>query len=204
MSASNRSNNGAGMDRRNFLGKVAATSAITVGASKLGAGSDVISHSESAIAKEIEQMGDVVKIGIIICDRYRTCGGGKCYRSLNNREGAFSLYKDKKIEVVGHTTCDGCPGGNIEYVPAEMKRNGVEVIHLTTGVLVGYPPCPYIDHFVDFIEKKYGIKVVVGTHPIPQSYVETHKQLGTFDSPEWSKMVELVMADEQTRIAYNS
>ncbi|MEJ2536467.1 MAG: CGGC domain-containing protein, partial [Calditrichia bacterium] len=28
-----------------------------------------------------------VKIGIIICDRYRDCAGGKCFRSLKNREG---------------------------------------------------------------------------------------------------------------------
>ena len=64
------------------------------------------------------------KIGIIICDRYRRCAGGKCFRSLRNREGAFSRYKNGQVEVVGYTTCDGCPGGNVEYAPAEMKKNG--------------------------------------------------------------------------------
>jgi len=56
-----------------------------------------------------------VKIGIIICDRYRRCAGGKCFRSLKNKEGAFSIYTDQDLELVGYTTCDGCPGGNIEY-----------------------------------------------------------------------------------------
>ena len=67
---------------------------------------------------------DIVRIGIFICNRYHTCAGGKCLRSIRNREGAFSIYKDREVELVGYTTCDGCPGGNIEYAPAEMKKNG--------------------------------------------------------------------------------
>ena len=70
-------------------------------------------------------MTEKTKIGIIICDRYRSCGGGKCFRALHNREGAFDIYKKNEIvDVVGYSTCGGCPGGNIEYVPEEMKKNG--------------------------------------------------------------------------------
>ena len=92
-------------------------------------------------------MDNSIKIGIIICDRYRTCAGGKCFRSLRNREGAFSIYKDVPVELVGYTTCNGCPGGNIEYTGKDMVKNGVQVINLATGFLVGYPTCPYIDTF---------------------------------------------------------
>ena len=88
-------------------------------------------------------MSNPVKIGIIICDRYHTCAGGKCLRSLRAREGAFAAYKDRDVELVGYTTCGGCPGGNIEYAPEEMKKNGAEVVHLATGLVVGYPPCPH-------------------------------------------------------------
>ena len=84
-------------------------------------------------------MDEKVKVGIIICDRYRTCAGGKCLRSLRNREGAFSIYKDREVELVGYTTCGGCPGGNIEYAPEEMIKNGANVIHFATGMVVGYP-----------------------------------------------------------------
>ena len=63
-------------------------------------------------------------------------------------------------------------GGNVEYAPDEMKRKGAEVIHLATGFVVEYPPCPYLDHFVRMIPEKFGLKVVVGTHPIPQEYGE--------------------------------
>lgn len=143
------------------------------------------------------------KIGIIICDRYRTCAGGKCLRSLRQREGAFSRYRDEEVELVGYTTCDGCPGGNIEYAPAEMKKNGADVVHLATGLLVGYPPCPYIDDFCKFIETKYGMEVVLGTHPIPQNYYETHQALGTWDGPEWQSRLQHALTDEKIRESYD-
>lgn len=148
-------------------------------------------------------MAEKLRIGIIICDRYRSCAGGKCFRALRNREGAFSIYKDKEVEVAGFTSCGGCPGGNIEYAPEEMKKNGVQVIHLATGFVVGYPPCPYIRYFKDYIEKRFGLKVVVGTHPIPQKYYDMHKKLGTWDGPEWEKLLRPTLCDEGMRKTYD-
>ena len=143
------------------------------------------------------------KIGIIICDRWRRCAGGKCLRALEERQGAFSRYQGEEVELASYTTCDGCPGGNVEYAPAEMKKNGVEVIHLATGFLVGYPPCPYIDDFQRFIEEKYGMEVVLGTHPIPQNYYETHQSLGTWESPVWREKIRWTLADESVRRSYD-
>lgn len=148
-------------------------------------------------------MSDKVKIGIIICDRYKSCAGGKCFRAIKERAGAFDIYKDKDIEVVGYTNCGGCPGGNIEYAPEEMKKNGVEVIHFATGMVVGYPPCPNISYFKKFIESKFDLKVVVGTHPIPEKYLRTHKLLNTWNTAEWQKLIKPTMSDEKTRLAYN-
>jgi predicted metal-binding protein len=149
-------------------------------------------------------MKNKIKIGIIICDRYRSCAGGKCFRAMRNKEGAFSIYKDKEeLELVGYTTCGGCPGGNIEHSPEEMIKNGAEVIHFATGFVVGYPPCPYLNHFKKFIEEKYGVKVVIGTHPIPQKYYITHSALGTWDSEEWKEFIQPTLVDEQTRLAYD-
>jgi len=149
-------------------------------------------------------MKDKTKIGIIICDRYHTCAGGKCLRSLKGREGAFSIYdNDEEVELVGYTTCGGCPGGNIEYAPEEMIKNSVQVIHLATGLVVGYPPCPHISDFKNFIEGKYGLKVIIGTHPIPQRYYIMHTKLGTWNSPEWNEFIQPTLADEKTRLAYD-
>ena len=143
------------------------------------------------------------KVGIIICDRYRRCAGGKCFRSLREREGAFARYRDMDVEIVGYTTCDGCPGGNIEYAVDEMTENGATVIHLATGLIVGYTPCPYIKDFTNFIETKYGLEVVYGTHPIPQKYFLMHEKLGTWQSPEWQKIIQPTLVDKELRLEYD-
>ncbi len=143
------------------------------------------------------------KLGIIICNRYRRCAGGKCFRALKEREGAFSIYEGEDVELVGYTTCDGCPGGNVEYAGDEMVRNGAEVVHLATGLVVGYPPCPNIDTFRRFLEEQHGIRVVVGTHPIPEKYLTMHTKLGTWKADFWKPVLEPTMSDEKTRRSYD-
>ena len=148
-------------------------------------------------------MNDKIKIGIIICDRYKSCAGGKCFRSVKERAGAFDIYKDRDVELVGYTTCGGCPGGNIEYAPEELKKNGAEVIHFATGMVVGYPPCPYIDHFKKFIETKYDMRVVVGTHPIPEKYYLTHSKLNTWNTKEWKELTKPTLKEKEIRLNYD-
>jgi len=128
------------------------------------------------------------KVSIIICNRYHTCAGGKCLRALRNREGAFAMYEGEEVELVGYTTCGGCPGGNVEYA---------------TGLVVGYPPCPRLQAFCEFIPAKYGLDVVIGTHPIPQNYYLTHQELGTWQSARWQERIQHVLTDEETRLAYD-
>ncbi|MFW6140121.1 MAG: CGGC domain-containing protein [Acidobacteriota bacterium] len=138
------------------------------------------------------------KIGIIICGRYQSCGGGKCFRALRERVGAFSIYpKDEPVEVVGYSYCGGCPGGNVEYVPEEMIKNGAEAIHLATGLVVGYPPCPRIHHFKEFIEKYYNVPVVIGTHPIPLKYMEAHEKLTFWEKTNMEKIASHLMKEDR-------
>ena len=144
-----------------------------------------------------------IKIGIIICDRYKTCAGGKCFRAATSREGAFSIYKEMDVEIAGFTTCGGCPGGNIEYAPEEMKKNGVTHIHFATGLLVGYPPCPFMEHFQKFITEKYGMKVIFGTHPIPQKYYTTHTNLKTWNNKFLQESIKPTLSNEPTRLNYD-
>ncbi|HPA63845.1 MAG TPA: CGGC domain-containing protein [Spirochaetota bacterium] len=145
-----------------------------------------------------------MKIGIIICERYKSCSGGKCFRAMSCREGAFDIYdKNESLEITGYIGCGGCPGGNIEYAPAEMIQNGAEVIHLATGFVVGYPPCPYTAYFKKFIEDKFKIKVVVGTHPIPQKYNITHHNLSTWETNDWKELISPTLNDEWLRKKYD-
>ena len=147
----------------------------------------------------------MTKIGIIICSRYANCGGGKCLRALKERAGGFARYpKEETVELVGYSSCGGCPGGNIEYVPEEMKKNDAEVIHLATGLVVGYPPCPHIAAFKELIEKKHGLKVVVGTHPIPLKYFTVHERLPFWKDGNMEALAgQLLHEDRETMAAYD-
>ena len=148
-------------------------------------------------------MATSVKVGIIICDRYKGCAGGKCFRALREREGAFSAYAGQDAELVGFTSCGGCPGGNIESAPEEMKKNGAQVVHLATGFVVGYPPCPHIDHFRKMIPERFGLEVVIGTHPVPRKYFQPHRAMGTWDGSPWEGLLGPCLADEETRARYD-
>jgi predicted metal-binding protein len=148
-------------------------------------------------------MKEKVKIGIIICDRYKSCAGGKCFRAIKERAGAFDIYKDKDVELVGYTSCGGCPGGNIEYAPEELKKNGAEVVHFATGMVVGYPPCPYIEQFKNYIETKFDLKVVVGTHPIPEKYYRVHTKLNTWNTKEREELLKPTLKDKKIRLTYD-
>jgi predicted metal-binding protein len=140
----------------------------------------------------------MTKIGIIICGRYQTCGGGKCLRSLRERVGGFARYsKDEAVELVGYSYCGGCPGGNIEYVPEEMIKNGAQVIHLATGFVVGYPPCPWLRQFKDFIETRYNVPVVVGTHPIPLKYLDVHGRLPFWEETKMEELAGDLLAEDR-------
>ena len=135
------------------------------------------------------------RIGIIICDRYKSCDGGKCFRAVREKEGAFRRYNDQELIIVGYSSCGGCPGGNIEYVATNMKKYGADFIHFATGFLAGYPPCPYITQFKDFIEKVIDVKVVIGTHSMPDNYIKAHNKIK--DIPKkyqswWEKLVDKV------------
>ena len=145
----------------------------------------------------------MTRVGVIICDRYRACAGGKCLRSLRERVGGFARYAGEEVELVGFTSCGGCPGGNIEHAPEEMQKNGATVIHLATGLVVGYPPCPWLDYFREFIPRKFGLEVVVGTHPVPEKYHLIHEDLGTWAAMSAQDDLEQLLVDQKLRLAYD-
>jgi predicted metal-binding protein len=145
------------------------------------------------------------RIGIIICGRYSDCGGGKCFRAMRERRGGFARYgADEQLEIVGYSSCGGCPGGNVEYVPAEFIKNGCDVVHLATGLVVGYPPCPNIRRFQEFIEKQYGVPVVIGTHPIPLKYLQAHDKLSFWEATSMRELAPYLFEESREVMeAYN-
>lgn len=84
-------------------------------------------------------------------------------------------------------TCGGCPGERLEHAPADMKKYGADVIYLVSCYLAGYPACPYIEDHKDYIENVVGLPVIIGTHPMPQNYVDTHTRLVAVPGERLSK-----------------
>jgi len=62
-----------------------------------------------------------------------------------------------------------------------MIKNGAQVIHLATGLVVGYPPCPRIKEFKEFFEMHYEIPVIIGTHPIPMKCFTEHEKMSFWE-----------------------
>lgn len=147
----------------------------------------------------------MVKVGVIICDRNRTCTGNKCFMAIDERDGAFAGYpKDQPIEVVGWITCGGCPGERLESAPADMKKFGAEAIHLASCYLAGYPVCPYLEDHRDYIEKVVGLQVRVGTHPMPANYVRSHSELGDWKRVGADRWLKDIVGDEGDADKYDS
>jgi hypothetical protein len=86
-----------------------------------------------------------------------------------------------------------------------QRKEGAFSVYLKDEVLeiAGYPPCPYIADFKKVIETKYQIPVVIGTHPIPQKYYLTHKELKTWDSDKWQELIKPTLATEPIRLSYD-
>jgi len=145
----------------------------------------------------------MAKVGIIICDRYRLCSGAKCFRSARERVGGFSRYEGEELEIVAFGTCGGCPGANIEDLPEAMKKAGAEAIHLATGFVVGYPPCPYLEDFIKLIEEKSGLPVVVGTHPVPEKYYRIHQKFNYWEKFGWEEMMKPLLPEKEIRESYD-
>ena len=47
------------------------------------------------------------------------------------------------------------------------------------------------------------VRVVIGTHPIPEKYRLIHEKLGTWKAAEWVPRLKARISDEETRVAYD-
>ncbi len=141
----------------------------------------------------------------MICNRNRKCIGNKCFKAITEREGMFSNYpENEKIEVVGWMACGGCPGERLEFAPADMKKYGADVIYLASCYLAGYPICPYIEDHKNYIENVVGLPVVIGTHPMPQNYIDAHRAIGDWKRDKAEEYVTPIASDQVESRKYDS
>ena len=86
----------------------------------------------------------------------------------------------------------------------DLLQANPEALHpVTREIIAGGLRPTAIDAFKAFLEKRYHVKVIVGTHPIPKKYLDMHTHLGTWENSAWKPLIAATMSDEATRASYD-
>jgi len=115
----------------------------------------------------------MAKIAVLYCKKVKdhSCiACAKCYKGIAEKNGEYARHDD--IELVAMTDCGDCPGLLVPRVKLlkEMTtglERPLEVLHLGTCVKLAMETagCPIdYDELKLTLEKKFGVKVVLGTH----------------------------------------
>ena len=115
----------------------------------------------------------MARIAVIYCKRIKdhSCiACAKCYKGMAEKNGEYARHDT--IELVAMTDCGDCPGLTVPRVKllSEVTNNlrrPIDVIHLGTCVKLAMETaqCPIDwDDLKITLEKKFGVRVVLGTH----------------------------------------
>jgi predicted metal-binding protein len=115
----------------------------------------------------------MARIAVLYCKRIKdhSCiACAKCYKGMKEKNGEFAQHDE--IDLVAMTDCGDCPGLAVPRVKllSEVSKSlgrEIEVLHLGTCVKMAMETaqCPIdFDALKPTIEKKFGCKVVLGTH----------------------------------------
>jgi predicted metal-binding protein len=103
------------------------------------------------------------KVGIIRCQQTEDlCPGTTCFKVAKDGKAAFSDMGE--VEVVGFTSCGGCPGKRAVNRAKLMVDRGAEVIVLASCIVKGTPigfPCPHAEKMKEAITRKIGPEPIV-------------------------------------------
>ncbi len=106
------------------------------------------------------------KIAIVRCDIVsEVCPGVGCLQAYENKKELFKRYEGEETSLVGFFTCGGCSGRRTFRLANNLKRYGVDVIHMSSCMLMEEPfnRCIFKEDIKKSIES-LGIEVVEGTH----------------------------------------
>ena len=110
-----------------------------------------------------------MKVGIIRCMQTEDyCPGTADFRALREKTGAFAGL-DGDLELVGFTSCGGCPGKKAALRARELAKRGAQVIALASCIQKGTPigyPCPFAKKMKELIAADLGegIRLLDYTH----------------------------------------
>ncbi|WP_165171714.1 CGGC domain-containing protein [Adlercreutzia sp. ZJ242] len=110
-----------------------------------------------------------MKVGIIRCRQTEdACPGTKCFEAIRLRTGAFSGVEED-VEIVGFTTCGGCPGKKAVFRARDLVARGADTIVfascITKGTPIGYP-CPFAKRMISFTDGNLdeGVRILEHSH----------------------------------------
>ncbi len=115
----------------------------------------------------------MARIAVLYCKRIKdhSCiGCAKCYKGMKEKNGEYAQHDE--IDLVAMTDCGDCPGLVVPRVKllSEVAKNlgrEIDVLHLGTCMkgAMQNAQCPIdFDALKPTLEKKFGCKVVLGTH----------------------------------------
>lgn len=110
-----------------------------------------------------------MKVGIIRCMQTEDlCPGTTDFKVMKEKKGAFAGIEEE-IELIGFTSCGGCPGKKAVARAAEMVKRGADTIVLASCITKGSPigfVCPHAEMMKKAISTKLGadIKILEYTH----------------------------------------
>lgn len=106
-----------------------------------------------------------MKIAIGVCEKINgICTTMGCFKALNNREKAFSVYKNQALELISFFTCEACSNNsdeNLMNIAERLEEAGVEKLHF--GVCIVKCEKQRMKEIKAIFEKHH-IEVIEGTH----------------------------------------
>ena len=108
-----------------------------------------------------------MKVGLIRCMQTEDmCPGTTDFKVMREKKCAFKDVEGE-IEVIGVTTCGGCPGKKAVTRAAMMVERGADTIVLASCITRGNPigfVCPHAQAIKDAITKRLGEDVSIIDH----------------------------------------
>ena len=105
-----------------------------------------------------------MKAAIIRCMQTEDmCPGATDFKVIREKKCAFENVTGE-IEIIGFSTCGGCPGKKAVTRAMEMVKRGADTIVLASCMTKGNPigfPCPHARAIKEAIAEKLGEKVTI-------------------------------------------
>ncbi len=103
-----------------------------------------------------------MKVGIIRCMQTEDyCPGNTDFKMIREHKGAFAGV-DEDIELVGFSSCGGCPGKKAVLRARKMVERGADTIVFASCIQKGTPlgyPCPFAKKMKEIIANDLADKV---------------------------------------------